>query len=93
MLIIDHMSRYPSGDAERSVDDVLRDLLAGVLEPAYRKRDPRDVATAATLLDEARSAIADELILVEPNSPSIEPEENGCGDRPSGTSQQRRRRG
>jgi len=66
MLIVDHMSRYPSDSSKRSFDEVLSELLAGVLEPAYRKRDPRDFASAAALLAEVRSAIADEVVLVDP---------------------------
>jgi hypothetical protein len=32
MVIVDHMQRYPSDSAERSIDDVRRTLLADVLE-------------------------------------------------------------
>jgi hypothetical protein len=68
MLIIDHMARYPSGDTESSFDDVLRRLLAEVLEPGYRRRDPGDFASAAALLVEARNTIDEQLVLVEPGA-------------------------
>lgn len=66
MLIIDHMARYPSDEAESTFDDVLRMLLTEALEPAYRRRDPGEFASAAALLGEARHAIGEELVLVEP---------------------------
>jgi hypothetical protein len=68
MLIIDHMARYPSGGTESSFDDVLRRLLAEALEPGYRRRDPGDFASAAEVLVEARNAIDDQLVLVEPGA-------------------------
>jgi hypothetical protein len=78
MLIVDHMSRYPVDDpGARSVDEVLRELLTGTLERCYRRRHPADFATAATLLAEARTAIARELVLVEPEPGPSGP--NGSG--------------
>lgn len=68
MLIIDHMARYPSDEAESTFDDVLRRLLTDALEPAYRQRDPGEFANAAALLVEARKAIGEELVLIEPGA-------------------------
>ena len=93
MLIVDHMSRYPSDDAEPSFDAILRELLADALEPAYRERDPADFASAAAVMVEARSAIADELVLVDPDTGADRPHGNGSCDKASEPPPRRRRRG
>ncbi len=89
MLIIDHMARYPSDEAESTFDEVLRRLLTDVLKPAYRRREPGEFATAAALLTEARDAIGADLMLVEPGTGGL----NGDGlCEPSATPPGRRRR-
>jgi hypothetical protein len=94
MLIIDHMARYPSDDEdESSFDEVLRMLLTEALEPAYRRRDPGEFANAAALLAEARHAIGEELVLVEPGASGLNGEAL-CEPpaTPSGGRRHRRRR-
>ena len=66
MVIVDHMQRYPSDSAERSIDEALRTLLADVLEIKLERRRPAEFAAAASLIDSAREAIGGEILLAEP---------------------------
>jgi hypothetical protein len=67
MVIVDHMQRHPGDASTDSIDDTLRTLLAGVLEPEFSRRDPSEFADAASLLACARHAIGEEIFLVEPD--------------------------
>jgi hypothetical protein len=77
MLIVDHMSRYPSDDSAEPFDETLRRLVAGVLEAEFQRRDPQEFAAAAALLATARELIGEEIFLVEPEPPA-----NGGRSRP-----------
>ena len=69
-LIIDHMARNAndSSDAE-PFDAVLRRLLNDVLAKGLADRPPEQLATAAALLADAREVIAEEIYLVDLETP------------------------
>jgi hypothetical protein len=67
MLIVDHMARYPDTAPDaRPFDDVLHELIRGVLEDRLDDRKPADLVGAAVLLADLRELIDDQLLLVDP---------------------------
>jgi hypothetical protein len=67
MLIVDHMARHPDTAPDaRPFDDVLRELIKGVLEDRLDDKRPADLVGAAVLLADVRELIDDELLLVDP---------------------------
>lgn len=70
MGIIDHMVRYreASGESERSVDEVLSELLIRTLSGELSGR-AKGVAAATAIVEQASEIIGRELVLVSPDEP------------------------
>ncbi|HEX2129048.1 MAG TPA: hypothetical protein VHF58_07505 [Solirubrobacterales bacterium] len=69
-LIADHMVRFDeatNNHAESSIDETLQELISDTLDRLL-DRDPEEYAAAAVLLADARKAIEEEVLLVEPGA-------------------------